>query len=262
LHCASLETSDLDVLANARVSVVLTPRSVILKETEAPRIAELMSRRVPIVLASDWGVSDPFEVMRSYTILARSQNVDVPTGTKLVRMMTIEAARALGVDDQAGSLEVGKKADIAFFDISGARFAGVLGRDITAFLSPVLQESTSRDVSDVLINGEFFVRQGQVLMYSKEDLVQEGEQLMEKLSQFIASAIEPAEEKHSDLKSIVDQQNAERVDSQDFEDGFRIIPREASPVNIERKIIPLQSESTKKVELPKKVKKIFGEEDT
>lgn len=262
LHCASLEATDWEVLENARATVVLTPRSAILKETEAPRIAEFIGRQIPIVLASDWGLSDPFEVLRSYAILARGQNVEVPRGAGLVRLMTINAARALGFDDQVGSLEAGKKADVTFLDVSGARFAGIRGKELKSLLASVLLESSSRDVSDVLINGEFFVRQGQVLTYSKEDLVHEGEQLMDKISRFVSTSATPVGEKRSDARSIADRPEAERAKLQNVDDGVRLIQKERPAVGVEKKIIPLQIDPAKNVKLPERVKKIFGDEET
>lgn len=261
LHCALLEPPDLDILENSRASVVLTPRSVILKETDVPGIAELVGRRIPIVLASDWGLSDPFDVLRSYVTLARGQNVEIPVGSNLVRMMTIEAARALGVDDLAGSLEVGKKADIAFVDIAGARFAGIQGREIKSFLSPILLESTSRDVTDVVINGEFFVRQGQLLTYSKEDLVREGEQVMDALTQFVSGS---GKEDAENLRVLEHATSAERIERvvPGSADVARIPPQEPIRPVAGKKILSLQPDHKKKIELPAKVKKIFRDEET
>ena len=263
MHCAALDPLDLDVLATARVHVVVTPRSIMAKETEAPQISEYLSRGIPIVLASDWGVSDPFDVMRSYIELLRSQGVDIPDGSALIRMVTFEAAKAVGVDDLAGSLEVGKKADITFVDVSGARFAGARSRDVNSLLSAFLQEFTSRDVSDVMINGEFFVRQGQVLTYSEEDLADEGEELMQRLSKHVPpGSIHSTRENRSHVENRAGSLRAIVADAHDFEDGFHIIPKKPAPVNAEKKVIPLQIEHTKKIELPGKIKKVFGEEDT
>lgn len=75
----------------------------------------------------------------------------------LVRMLTIEGARALGVGDELGSLEPGKHADFLVVDLDAPKFAPV-----TNVPALVVNSATPADVETVVVDGEVLVEDGQV----------------------------------------------------------------------------------------------------
>lgn len=76
---------------------------------------------------------------------------------ELVRMLTVEAARALGVADEIGSLEPGKRADVVLLDIEAPKFT-----PLTNVPAQVVNNATAADVETVIIDGEVVVADGEV----------------------------------------------------------------------------------------------------
>ena len=103
----------------------------------------------------------------------------------LLALHTKNGACALGLDTEIGTIESGKKADIVFINLSEFRMNSILSDDnAEQILEVVLQEASSQQVSDVMINGEFYVREGHVLTYSEEDLAREGQAIFKKFLSF------------------------------------------------------------------------------
>jgi cytosine/adenosine deaminase-related metal-dependent hydrolase len=101
---------------------------------------------------------DALVELRHAALLAkvRSGTTTLPAGEAL-RLATIDGARALGIDHVTGSLEVGKRADVAVIDLTRAHCEP--GGDAVA---RVVYAAQTRDVRHVLIDGRVVVRHGEV----------------------------------------------------------------------------------------------------
>ncbi|MBI5464031.1 MAG: amidohydrolase family protein [Ignavibacteriales bacterium] len=181
-HLTALEGGDLDILAGKKVSLMLSPRAMFDKQTDFPPVDELVRRGIPLALASDWGVADPLATMHSFQLLEEVLRIPGIAPSTILSMHTKIAAQAIGMQSEVGSIEAGKKADMAFVDVSDHRLQGVLSlKDSEAILNVLLREALGSCVSDVMIDGQFYLRKGQVLAYAEEDLVHDQNRLLEKL---------------------------------------------------------------------------------
>lgn len=261
---AFMEPGDAETLAQSGTSVVLSPRSTLQKEAELPPIRELLEARIPIALGSDWGATDPFRNIRQFVTMAGILGVSVPDPFELLNMHTVNGARAVGMDHDIGSLEVGKKADITFIDAKDVRLRTFLESDNYAnILRFLLSSISSHNTSDVMINGEFFVRENQVMTYSEEDLIGEGREMVVQLTKMSSSLTPislPVGEKARTLP-FIPPAPSEIGTLQSTEEGFRIVRKEDSADSLKDKVLPLNPLKPPAVELPKSVKKSFGEED-
>ena len=110
---------------------------------------------------------DMFTEMRTASLLHKVVNNDptvLPAETAL-KMATINGARALGLGDQIGSLEPGKKADLIMIDLERSH--------LTPCFNPVsLMVYTARgsDVAAVMVNGKWLVKEGRVLAGDEEEI--------------------------------------------------------------------------------------------
>jgi 5-methylthioadenosine/S-adenosylhomocysteine deaminase len=264
-HLSVLEGDDAEILAAMKTPVVVTPQSAILKDVDLPPVGDLLARGVPIALGSDWGVLDPFINLRSLVSLVRTHNRPLPTPFELLAMCTRNPARVLGFQDEVGTLEPGKKADIAFVDISDTHSGfAALGGNYANLLSTVLLESSSRDVSEVMINGNFYVRKGTVLTYSEEDLLNDGTRLMGKLldQSRQKEGIRPSQSTAVSAPVLsFDQESSDEESVGGGDEGFRIVRKDHESSGPQKKIIPLRAEPPRSVETPKTIRKVFGEDD-
>jgi len=77
---------------------------------------------------------------------------------QMVRMLTIDGARALGINRLTGSIEPGKRADLAVFDLR--RLETAPAHDLA---SNLIYSISPRSVRDVLVDGELLVRGGRLV---------------------------------------------------------------------------------------------------
>lgn len=101
---------------------------------------------------------DAWVEMRHAGLLAKRRDATTALPARdVVRMATIDGARALGLDAEVGSLEVGKRADITVVSLEGAHAEPGGGP-----LSRLAYAVQSRDVKHVLVDGRVLVRDGEL----------------------------------------------------------------------------------------------------
>jgi len=116
-HIEFLPPDDVkQLVAKETVAVLLPGAFYVLRETQLPPIEALRKHGMPMAIATDAnpGSSPLFSILLTMNMACTLFRL---TPTEALRGVTINAARALGLDKQVGSLEVGKQADIAFWDV-------------------------------------------------------------------------------------------------------------------------------------------------
>ncbi|MCA0337960.1 MAG: amidohydrolase [Actinobacteria bacterium] len=127
---------------------------------------------VPLALGTDGCSSsndlDLWATMRQAALLARLVSGD-PTAApahEVIRAATIDGARALGIDDLVGSLEVGKRADLVLLDLDAPHLTPV--HDVAALL---VFAAGRGDVSDVFVDGRHVVQDRRSTLIDTGDLL-------------------------------------------------------------------------------------------
>ncbi|MCZ6722838.1 MAG: imidazolonepropionase [Gammaproteobacteria bacterium] len=116
-HIEYLQANDVAHLAaNNTVAVLLPGAFYVLRETQLPPIEALRRHQIPMAIATDANPgSSPVNSL--LLILNMACTLFRLTPAEALRGVTINAAKALGLDKQTGSLEVGKQADLVIWDI-------------------------------------------------------------------------------------------------------------------------------------------------
>jgi cytosine/adenosine deaminase-related metal-dependent hydrolase len=109
IHCVQADQHDIALLKSAGASIAHCPRSNRAHAHGAAPLADFRSAGVRVGLGTDSVVSTGDVNLWSDAIAAGL------TGEDALRMLTLEGARALGLESEIGSLEVGKQADLAVF---------------------------------------------------------------------------------------------------------------------------------------------------
>lgn len=143
IHCLALGRADFDVLAGHGGSMVWSPLSNLLLYGRTAEVGAAIAAGVPVALGSDWAPSGSKNVLgelKVARIAADAAAVSIPDEA-LVRMVTTTPARMLGWQDQVGSLEKGRRADLLVV-------AGTGGEPYAHLLT-----ATEADLRLVMING-------------------------------------------------------------------------------------------------------------
>ncbi len=116
-HLEYLDEAGIAAMARSGTVATLLPGAFyFVRETKLPPIAELRSARVPIALATD---NNPGTSPLTSLLLVMNMGATLfrLTVTECLRGVTINAARALGLQDEVGTLEAGKACDLAIWDV-------------------------------------------------------------------------------------------------------------------------------------------------
>ena len=127
-HCVEVDDGEIAVLAERSVPVAHCPRSNALLGCGVAPLAALRAAGVRVGLGTDSPASAPsfdaFEEMRAavYAARSREKRPDALLATDALRLATLDAARALRIDDQVGTLTPGKRADLAILSLQGSPY--------------------------------------------------------------------------------------------------------------------------------------------
>jgi len=117
---------------------------------------------------------DMFEAMRVAAFLQKVNQMDAAavSAYQVLEMATIGGARALGMGDEIGSLEVGKKADIILVDLTGSHM-----RPINNLVNNLVYcASAASDVETVIIDGRIIVQDRRLQSCDEEEVLSAAEE--------------------------------------------------------------------------------------
>ena len=181
-HCVHVDEADQRLLAEHPVTVLHNPTSNLKLANGVAPIPALQAKGVTVALGTDGHASNNnvnlFEELHLAALLHKGIQADaeaVPAATA-IRMATLNGARALGLEQEIGSLEVGKKADVILLD---ARKPHYWPRHNP--VAAVTYSAQAADVRHVLINGRWVVKDYVVQTLDPSVVLQEGEAMAQDL---------------------------------------------------------------------------------
>jgi cytosine/adenosine deaminase-related metal-dependent hydrolase len=127
-HCVKVDAEEIGLLAEHDVAVVHCPRSNAVLGCGIAPLAELRASGLRVGLGTDSPASAPsfdmFEEMRAalYVARARGERPDALSAGEALELATLGSARALGLDDEIGSLAPGKRADLCVLSLADSPF--------------------------------------------------------------------------------------------------------------------------------------------
>jgi 5-methylthioadenosine/S-adenosylhomocysteine deaminase len=162
VHMTELNEFEIERIVEAGVNVVHCPESNLKLASGLCPITTLLDKGVNVCLGTDGAASnndlDMLGEMRTAALLAKGISGDASAcdSRQAIEMATINGARALGMADRIGSIEVGKCADLITIDLRELNTQPVYDP-----VSQVVYAASSRQVSDVWIDGVAQLRDGE-----------------------------------------------------------------------------------------------------
>jgi 5-methylthioadenosine/S-adenosylhomocysteine deaminase len=172
-HGHGFTPRDIDIMARTGSSlswVPVGPRGV---DFGPPPVIDLLKAGVEVAICSDGAgpffISDVFvNIHRAlYLLWQKYQDMTLLPLGKALRMVTIDAARLVGMDDEIGSLDVGKKADIIVIDTNQPHLVPAIA--IPQLLTYYVR---GNDVETVIVDGNVLMENREVLTVNEEDVLE------------------------------------------------------------------------------------------
>jgi 5-methylthioadenosine/S-adenosylhomocysteine deaminase len=181
-HCVWLTENDIKILAERKVGIAHNPECNMKISSGVAPIPELLLAGAEVGLGTDGVASNNnlnmFEEMHTMSLLHKLNKMNpivVPAET-IVRVGTIGSANVLGMANQIGSLEIGKKADIIIIDVNKANTTPIFN-----VYSTIVYSLSGTDVNDVIINGEIIMRNKNILSIKEDDVIDNVNEIADKI---------------------------------------------------------------------------------
>lgn len=174
VHMTQLNDRDMDRVARAGVHVLHCPASNLKLASGICPVAGLVERGVNVCIGTDGAASnntlDMFAEMRLAALLAKgySGNPEAVPAEQALAMATINGARALGLEEQIGTLEAGKQADL--ISVSLDRIETL---PVHHVVSHLVYACGRHQVANVWVAGRQLIRDGQPLNLNLERIKSE-----------------------------------------------------------------------------------------
>jgi cytosine/adenosine deaminase-related metal-dependent hydrolase len=184
-HGVWLTEKEWEILARRGASIAHCPSSNMKLASGIARVPEMQRAGVNVGLGCDGGPSnncyDMVREMKAASLLQKARLLDplVMNAESVLEMATVNGAKALGLEHEIGSIEVGKKADLILIDLSKPHL-------IPAFnpVSHLVYAAEGSDVDTVIIDGKIVMENRVVKTLDEERILPEaelrGERLLER----------------------------------------------------------------------------------
>ncbi|MDP2965586.1 MAG: amidohydrolase [Pelolinea sp.] len=172
VHSVWITDQEIELMAKSGATAINNPTSNMMLASGVAPVAKMLNKKVNVALGTDSpnNNNDMFEAMKYASLLQKVESLDPlsMSAPKALEMATINGARALQMQDQIGSLEEGKLADIIIVDC--------LKANTTPMHDPVstlVYSAKADNVTNVMVQGEFLLRDGRITFLNENKLIEE-----------------------------------------------------------------------------------------
>ncbi len=176
-HCLGLDRSEVEALARTGTKVVAVPTAAVKSGygmTSDGLLPEMLEAGITAAIGTDAGNnSNLVETNRAMYLIAvlykdARRNTTAITAETALELATIGGANALGLGDEIGSIEPGKKADLALYDTRRAEWATLFNP-----VNSLVYNADGRSVHTVIVDGRVVVEDHKALFVDEQALIAE-----------------------------------------------------------------------------------------
>jgi len=175
-HAIELDDDDLARVASSQLGVAHCPTSNMKLGNGAARVVDLLDAGAVVGLGTDSVMTnnnlDPFEEMRQAGLLAKfvSRDATALDSHTLLRLATAGSAQVLGLGDQVGSIEIGKRADLAVVDLSQPHAWPLFTEGGGNVVEQLVWSMSGRDVKMTIVDGVVLYEDGHLLTLEIDEI--------------------------------------------------------------------------------------------
>ena len=178
VHSVWLTRREFEKFAEHRVKVSHCPVSNMkLAEGGVSPVPEMLAQGITVSLGTDGAASnnclDMFDTMKTCALMHKAHSWDptVLPAQRVLDLATIEGAKALGIEDRVGSIEVGKEADLILLDLRAPNLAPIHGANTV--LSDMVYAANGMNVDSTIVQGRPLMVNRKILTLDEEKTIRE-----------------------------------------------------------------------------------------
>ena len=175
-HCVWLMDEEKDLLAEKGGNVVHNPAANLKLGSGIADIPGMLDQGVNVALGTDGAASNNnlnlFEEGKLAALIHKRESPGNITDQEVLDMMTVNGAKALGLEDEIGSIAVGKRADIVTIELSSPEMRPFHGKE---GLISNLVYSFGGGVEEVIVDGNHVIKEGRHGLMDEEKIMEEAE---------------------------------------------------------------------------------------
>ena len=181
-HCVKLDKEQIDVLKQLDISVSHCPVSNLKLGCGVANISKMLDAGVNVSLGTDGQGSgcnlDMFEEMKYAALLQKGITEDPKElpAYEVLKMATINGAKALGLDKEVGSIEIGKKADIIIIDLDN-----ILTQPVNDVFSDIVYNVKGSNVVTTIVNGNILMEDRKT-NFNKNEIYNKCKEIIDRIS--------------------------------------------------------------------------------
>lgn len=192
-HCVHVDEGEIRTLKNCGCGVAHNPTSNLKLAAGVAPVAKMLEAGLAVGIGTDGPASnndlDMFEETRLAAYLAKGIGGD-PTALparQALSMATRLGAKALHLSHLTGSLEVGKRADLILLDLDTTHASPRFNRDRNGIYSQIVYASKSTDVTHVMCNGRWLMRDRRLLTLDERSLLDDAKSYATRVDSFLVT---------------------------------------------------------------------------
>jgi 5-methylthioadenosine/S-adenosylhomocysteine deaminase len=202
-HCVHVDDGEIKTLAHHHASVAHNPSSNLKLASGFAPVNKMLEAGLNVGIGTDGPASnndlDMFEEIRLAAFISKGTSGDPTTlpAPVALTMGTRMGAEALKLGKLTGSLEAGKRADLILVDNSQVHNSPRFQREPEAIYAQLVYATRSSDVTDVMVNGKWLMRDHQLLTLDEPVLLQQAADYAHRIDAFLH------EREHSVLSKLI-----------------------------------------------------------
>jgi cytosine/adenosine deaminase-related metal-dependent hydrolase len=182
-HCIHVNDKETNLLKKNDVRVSHCPSSNLKLGSGIANIPKYLQKGISVSLGADGAPCNNnlsvFNEMRLAALIQKPiHGAKVMDAKKVFKLATIEGAQALHLQNEIGSIEIGKKADLVLLDLSSSTHSLINEESV---YSDIVYSSSSESINSVMIEGEWKILNGNSLLYDQNELRKNSQEELKKL---------------------------------------------------------------------------------
>jgi 5-methylthioadenosine/S-adenosylhomocysteine deaminase len=190
-HCVHIDLGEMRTMQRAGTGVVHNPSSNLKLASGFAPVPQMLEVGLNVGIGTDGAASnndlDMFEEVRLASFIAKAVSNDPTTlpAPQALALATRIGAKALHIGHLTGSLEPGKRADLILVDSSPLHSSPRFQREPNNAYAQLVYASKSTDVSDVMVNGRWLMRERRLLTLDETGLLAQAREIARQIDAFL-----------------------------------------------------------------------------